>query len=108
MALVGPTQGGPGVQNVHPTIPIVVLSSAGKGNLPRNPTLSAGHCSRHASPAYQRVSKEAQAQAAPLPKGSWFYSSWKVADSVQSPWAPTAVSQGPTFPVLPHCALEGG
>lgn len=45
VALVGPPQGGPGVQNVRPTIPIAVLSSAGKGNLPRNPTLSAGRCS---------------------------------------------------------------
>lgn len=45
VALMGPPQGGPGVQNVRPTIPIAVLSSAGKGNLPRNPTLSAGRCS---------------------------------------------------------------
>ena len=45
VALVGPPQGGPGRLTVHPTSQMGVLSSAGKGVLPRSPTLSAGWCS---------------------------------------------------------------
>ena len=68
VALVGPPQGGPGRLTVHPTTRMVVLSSAGKGVLPRSPTLTAGRCSWRASPTYQRADRDGQAHAAPQPK----------------------------------------
>lgn len=101
VALVGPLQGGPGGQNVHLAAQMVVLSLC----QPREAFLGAPPLAQAAAGGVSllptgRSGSEGQAQAARVPKGSWFYSIWKLAHSALSARAPPA-------PLLPHCAREG-